>query len=82
MSYASLRGTRYFVVFKDKFSSWTVVNNMKSKSEVLGHLKTFHALFKNQHGSAIKILRSDQGTEYVNTLTKEWIQQMGIHGDG
>jgi len=78
MSHASLGGARYFVVFKDEFSSWTVVNIMKSKSEVLGHLKTLQALFTNQNGSSIKILRSDQGTEYVNALTKEWIQKMGI----
>ena len=78
MSHASLGGARYFVVFKDEFSSWTVVNFMKSKSEVLDHLKTLHALFKNQNDSSIKILRSDQGTEYVNAPTKEWIQKMGI----
>ena len=38
----------------------------------------FIHLFMNQNGSSIKILRSDQGTEYVNALTKEWIQKMGI----
>ena len=78
MPHPSLGGARYFVVFKDEFSSWTVVNIMNAKSEVLGNLKTLHALFKNQNGSSIKILRSDQGIVYVNAPTKEWNEKMDI----
>ena len=74
----SLGGALYFFVFKDKYSGWTTVNFMKMKTEVLGHLKNVHAFFKNQTGSSIKILRSDQGSEYINRATKEWIQEMGI----
>lgn len=78
MHQTSLEGARYFVTFKDEYSGWLTTNFMKSKTEVLSHLKAFHAFLINQTGHSIKILRSDQGTEYINVATTEWIQKMGI----
>ena len=78
MPHTSLGGAQYFVIFKDEYSGWIVVNFMKSKAEVFNHLKTLHAFLKNQTSFSIKILRSDQGTEYTNAATTEWTKQMGI----
>ena len=78
MSQDSLGGARYFVIFKDEFSGWIVVNFMKSKAEVLYHLKLLHAFLKNQTGNSIKILTTDQGTETLNAATTKWTQEMGI----
>ncbi len=78
MPHASLGYARYFVIFKDEYSGWITVNFIKSKTEVLNHLKTLHAFLKNQTGCSIKVIRSDQGTEYVNAATAEWTRMMGI----
>ena len=78
MPHTSLGGAQYFVIFKDEYSGWIVVNFMKSKAEVFNHLKTLHAFLKNQTSFSIKILRSDQGNEYTNAATTEWTKQMGI----
>lgn len=39
---------------------------MKQKSEVVNIIKTYITLIKNQFDTSIKVLRSDNDTEYVN----------------
>ena len=79
MSYASLGGARFYVLFKDEFSGWIKINFMKSKSEVLYYLQSFSAFLKNHTGETIQRLRTDNGTEYVNAATSKWTMEMGIH---
>ena len=62
----TISGARYFVTFIDCYSRMTWVYLMKHKSEVLEYFKTFYAYVKNQFGTSIQIIRSDNGTEYVN----------------
>ena len=40
---------------------------LKLKSEVFEHLNIWKALVENQSGNKIKVLRTDNGKEYVNT---------------
>ena len=72
MSYASLGGARFYVLFKDEFSGWIKIKFMKSKSEVLYYLQSFSAFLKNHTGETIQRLRTDNGTEYVNAATSKW----------
>ncbi len=69
MPYVSLGGARFFIIFKDEFSGYFIVNFLKHKSEAFGHLQAVYAFLKNQTGNTIKILRTDNGTEYVNNAT-------------
>ncbi len=78
MSYTSLGGASYFVIFKDEFSGWIVINFMKMKSEVLIHLQSLFAFLKNQTGYTIQTIRTDNGTEYVNVALSKWTTEMGI----
>jgi hypothetical protein len=42
MSFTSLGDVRYRLLFKDEASGWIFVYFMKTKTEVLNHIKTLH----------------------------------------
>jgi hypothetical protein len=63
----------YYVLFKDNFSGWCVVQFMKHKSEVFTHFKHFVAALKTQHNYTVRILRSDNGGDYVGKDFEEWL---------
>jgi len=62
----SISGHRWFVTFIDCFSRYTWLYLLKHKSDVFSVFKDLNALIENQFGSTIKILRTDNGTEYMN----------------
>ena len=56
---------KYELTFIDDFSRYCWVYFLKHKPEVFGLFKVFKALVENQSGRKIKVLRSDNGGEYV-----------------
>ena len=56
---------KYALTFIDDFSRYWWVHFLKHKSEVFDLFKVFRALVENQSGRKLKILRSDNGGEYV-----------------
>ncbi len=59
---------RYYVTFIDVFSRYTFVYSMKNISEILEKFKGFRTYALNVytgHGTPIKILRSNNGGEYI-----------------
>ena len=63
---ASLGGKHYFVTFVDDFSRRVWVYMLKSKDEVLETFLVWKKMVENQTRRKIKVLRSDNGTEYRN----------------
>ena len=61
---ASLGGKHYFVTFVDDFSRRVWVYMMKSKDEVFETFLVWKKMVENQTRRKIKVLRSDNGTEY------------------
>jgi len=55
--------SRYFVIFKDDYSSWSVVHFIRNKSEVPDLFRKFVASFKTQYNAVVQVLRSDNGGE-------------------
>ena len=51
---------------------------MKHKSEVVRWFQDFHKLVATQFEAKIRILRSDNGTEYVNREVDAYISEHGI----
>jgi transposase InsO family protein len=74
----SISGHRWFVTFIDCFSRFTWLYLIKRKSDVFSVFKDLHALIQNQFGTTIKILRSDNGTEYVNHEFENFLISNGI----
>lgn len=71
-------GNRFFVIFKDDYSSWCVTRLLKTKSEVAATLREFAAYMKNQTGFPLVTIRSDNGGEYLGKDTQEWMASNGI----
>jgi len=70
---------RYFVTFKDDLSGWCSTILLKKKSEVENAIQQFVAHVKNQKGKEVKIIRSDNGGEYLSNELKLWLLEHGIH---
>jgi len=73
-----ISGPKYFVTFIDCYSRMTWVYLMKHKSEVLEYFKTFYDYVKNQFGTSIQILWSDNEIEYVNKEFQGFLSREGI----
>ena len=73
-----MNGSRYILTFIYDFSRYTWVFFIKKKSEVLEKFTELKALIENASGQKIKILRSDNGGEYVNNELLHLCSQSGI----
>jgi hypothetical protein len=62
----SINKVRFVLIFVDDFSRFTWIYFLMQKSEVFQHLKDFKALVETQSGKKIKVLRNDNGGEYLN----------------
>ena len=71
-------GHRFFVIFKDDNSSYTVVKLMKTKNEAGTHFMEFAEMMKTQTGRPIKILRTDQGTDILGGNFSEYKKRTGL----
>ena len=65
-SHPSIKKVRFVLIFVDDFSHFIWIYFLRKKSEVFQHLKDFKALVETQSGKKIKVLRTDNGGEYVN----------------
>lgn len=78
MSVNSLGGHRYYVSFIDDFTRKVFVYIMTSKNEVFAKFLAFKSRVENETECKIKILRTDNGTEYVNNRFKQFFEANGI----
>jgi hypothetical protein len=62
----SISKARFLLIFVDDFSRFTWIYFLMQNYEVFQHLKDFKALVETQSGKKIKVLRTDNGGEYVN----------------
>ena len=63
----SMIQAKYALTFTDDFSRYCWVYFLIHNSEVFGLFKVFKDLVENQSGRKIKVLRSDNGGEYVKS---------------
>jgi hypothetical protein len=66
VSFASLSGCLYYVIFIDDFSQKSWIFFMKTKGQVFNRFQEFKTLVENQTGRKIRILRTDNGGEYTS----------------
>jgi transposase InsO family protein len=74
----SISGMKYFVTFIDCYSRMTWIYLMKQKSEVLSCFKDFYAYIQNRFNIGIQIIRTDNGTEYMNHEFGNFLSEKGI----
>jgi transposase InsO family protein len=78
MPVTSLGGYLYYLIFVDDFSRKTWIYFLKKKDEVFKWFRSFKALVENQTGKKIKILRTDNGTEYESNEFNDYCREAGI----
>jgi transposase InsO family protein len=71
-------GARYFLTFIDDFSRKTHVYLLKAKGEAFEKFKQYKALAENEIGHKIKVLRSDNGGEFVSKKFDAFLAECGI----
>ena len=74
----TLSGSRWFVTFIDCYSRMTWLYLLRSKEGVLECFKTFHKMVETQFEKKVKVLRSDNGTEYTNRAMQDFLRGNGI----
>jgi len=77
MSEPSRGGALYFGTFIDDFSCWTNVVFLQKKSDLLSEYKKWLTKAQLHTGTKIKILRSDDGGEYVSNAFKALLDDSG-----
>ena len=78
MSTRALSGVEYFVTFIDDHSRKTWIYFLKTKDEVFNRFKEFKALVENLTGKRIKVLRSENGGEYIDKEFTGFYAREGI----
>ena len=66
------------LIFIDDKSRYAFVYFLKNKSEVLGKFKEFKSMVEWQIDWKIKILRSDNDTEFVNGAFDDYLREHRI----
>ena len=74
-SVPSVNNHRYFLTILDDCSRFVWVKLMKTKGEAQGLLKEFVAMVDTQFSSKVKVIRSDNGTEFIlpSYYATKWI---------
>jgi transposase InsO family protein len=74
----SISGMKYFVTFVDCHTRMTWIYLLRHKDEVFKCFQDFYAFVKNQFGVQVRMIRTDNGTEYVNKLFSGFLSAQGM----
>lgn len=75
MQETSIGGAKYFLLFKDDYSQYRSVFFIKEKSEVSKLIEKYILDVKTDINKNIRVLRSDNGLEFINNHVKDILQQ-------
>lgn len=78
METTSMGGARYFITFIDDYSRKVNVYFLKNKTNIKEVFEIYKNEMENQFGKKIKILRTDNGLEYLNNTFKKYLLGFGI----
>ena len=74
----SLGGAEYFLTFIDDKTRFTWVYLLKRKDEVFQRFVEWKAMVENSGGGKLKVLRSDNGGEYMAKRFQEYLKAEGV----
>jgi hypothetical protein len=74
----SMGGKWYILVIIDDYSRYSCVFFLESKDEVFEHFRSLALRLNNEHPNCLKVIRSDNGTEFRNTSFDGFILSMGL----
>ncbi|KAI3753423.1 hypothetical protein L2E82_25475 [Cichorium intybus] len=71
-------GFKYFLTVVDDYSRAVWVYLLRTKDEVFEKIVVFFNMLKLQFSKTVKIFRSDNGTEFVNSKVKYFFEKEGV----
>jgi hypothetical protein len=74
----SLNGKKYILVLVDEFSRFTWVEFVRKKSHVPMLLINLLKRLQVLHGMQVRVIRSDNGTEFKNSTIEDYLASVGI----
>ncbi|CAB0037468.1 unnamed protein product [Trichogramma brassicae] len=77
MQEPSVGGARFFLLFKDEASGFRKVFFLKHKSDCFEALKTYVLSVNTRFNRNVKVIRSDNGTEYTNANVNNFLKNLG-----
>jgi transposase InsO family protein len=75
----STGGKWYILVIVDDYSRYSWVFFLVSKDEVFKHFRLLVLRLNNKHPNCLKVIRSDNGTEFRNVCFYEFCLEHGIN---
>lgn len=74
----SYGGSKYVLVLIDDYSRFVTVYFLSKKSEAKDKIVEYVTLWENQKGKVVKVIRSDNGGEFVNHQLTKFYKSKGI----
>ncbi|GBO07412.1 Retrovirus-related Pol polyprotein from transposon TNT 1-94 [Araneus ventricosus] len=74
----SVSGKCYILTFLDDYSRYSMIYLLSKKDEVLSKLNEYIAMTRNKFGRTLKVLRSDNGGEYIGKEIEDFLKEQGI----
>lgn len=78
MPVQSIGRSRYFLMIKDDSTGFRTAYFMRSKDEAVENIIQQIIFMETQTGNKFKVLRSDCGTEFLNTRMEDFCASKGI----
>jgi transposase InsO family protein len=78
VAYLSIEGSKYGLVIVVDFSRFTWVFFLQDKSETQGTLKRFLRRAQNKFELKVKMIRSNNGSEFKNLQVEEYLEEDGV----
>ena len=78
MNAKSLSGAEYFLTFTDDYTHYVWVYALKHKANVFKKFLEWKGLVKRSTGRKVKVLRSDNGGEYISKEFQNYLTKEGI----
>ena len=78
ISTPSLSGAEYFLTFTDDKTRYVWVYPLKQKCEVFERFVEWKTMVENETGHKLKVLRTDNGGEYLSDRFKEYLRSEGV----
>ncbi|GJU74401.1 retrovirus-related pol polyprotein from transposon TNT 1-94 [Tanacetum coccineum] len=75
---ASVNGKKYILVIVDDYSWFTWVKFLASKDEAPDFIIKFLKMIQVRLNAAVRNIRTDNGTEFVNQTLRNYYEQVGI----
>jgi transposase InsO family protein len=74
----SMRGKWYVLVIVDDYSHYSCIFFLVSKDKVFEHFYSLTLRLNNEHPNCLKVIHSDNGTEFRNASFDEFCLEHGI----